>query len=60
MLFLTVLFGVFHGIIALPVFLTLHQKMANAIGWGAEDNGLGEFTERQTGQRQEENLNNAL
>lgn len=60
MLFLTVLFGVYHGIIALPVFLTIHQKIVNAIGLGEEGQGGGDgdFVERKTTGGDE--LNNAL
>ena len=37
MLFLTVLFGVFHGVISLPVMMCIHQKVVALVnGKGAE------------------------
>ncbi|GMH99553.1 hypothetical protein TrST_g3288 [Triparma strigata] len=44
MLFLTVIFGVLHGVFSLPVFLCLHQKLMNRLGLGHGDGkgGRGE------------------
>ena len=44
MLFLTVLFGVFHGVISLPVLMCCHQKFVDAI-FGASRDDI-EFGER--------------